>query len=98
MRPVHLADRAAEDVLDFGECQRLGFLLWPPIATAFVMFWLDFIIGNDWTVAAPVAVALFGTRGLTHAGIAAWWLLTLCVLAVTAVCFGRAVEREHRLD
>ncbi|HEX6403154.1 MAG TPA: hypothetical protein VF003_08385 [Pseudonocardiaceae bacterium] len=64
----------------------------------FVMFWVDFVIGDDWTVAATVALALLGTWGLTHAGIVAWWLLPLCVLAVTTVSIARAVEREHRHD
>ncbi len=26
-------------------------------------FWVDFIVGDDWTVAAAVAVALVGTWG-----------------------------------
>jgi hypothetical protein len=63
---------------------------------AFVVFWVDFIIGDDWTVAATVALALLGTWGLTRAGITAWWLLPLCVLAVTAVSIRRAVNRELR--
>jgi hypothetical protein len=65
---------------------------------AFVMFWIDFIIGDDWTVAATVAIALLGTWGLTHAGVVAWWLLPLAVLAVTAVSLRRAVRREVRED
>jgi hypothetical protein len=65
---------------------------------AFVMFWVKFIIGDDWTVAATVALALLGTWGLTRAGVVAWWLLPLAVLAVTAVSLRRAVEREVRQD
>ena len=65
---------------------------------AFVMFWIDFIIGDDWTIAATVAIALLGTWGLTHAGVVAWWLLPLAVLAVTAVSLRRAVGREVRED
>jgi hypothetical protein len=65
---------------------------------AFVMFWVDFIIGDDWTVATTVALALLGTWGLTRAGVVAWWLLPLAVLAVTAVSLRRAVERELRHD
>ena len=65
---------------------------------AFVMFWVEFIIGDDWTVAAVVALALVGTWGLTRVGVVAWWLLPLAVLAVTTVSIRRAVERELRQD
>lgn len=65
---------------------------------AFVMFWVEFIIGDDWTVAATVALALLGTWGLTRAGVVAWWLLPLAVFAITAVSLRRAVEREVRQD
>jgi hypothetical protein len=65
---------------------------------AFVTFWVEFIIGDDWTVAATVALALLGTWALTRAGVVAWWLLPLAVLAVTAVSLRRAVERELRHD
>jgi uncharacterized membrane protein AbrB (regulator of aidB expression) len=65
---------------------------------AFVMFWVDFIIGDDWTVAAVVALALVGTWGLTTAGIPAWWLLPVAVLGVTVVSLRRAVNRERRRE
>ena len=45
-----------------------------------------------------VALALVGTWGLTLAGVVAWWLLPLAVLAVTTVSLRRAVERERRHD
>lgn len=65
---------------------------------AFVMFWVHFIIGDDWTVAATIALALLGTWGLTRAGVPAWWLLPLAALAATALSLRRAVNRELRLD
>lgn len=65
---------------------------------AFVRFWVDFVIGDDWTVAATVALALLGTWGLTRTEVVAWWLLPLSVLAVTAVSIRRAVQRELRHD
>ena len=65
---------------------------------AFVMFWVDFILGDDWTVAATVALALVGTWDLSRAGFVAWWLLPVAVLAVTAVSLRRAVGRELRQD
>ncbi len=64
----------------------------------FALFWVDFILGDDPTVAATVAVALVGTWGLTEAGVPAWWLLPVAVLAITAVSLRRAVLRERRPD
>jgi hypothetical protein len=42
---------------------------------AFVQFWIDFIVGDDWTVAAAVLAALLATGGLQRAGLPAWSLL-----------------------
>lgn len=51
----------------------------------FFAFWYDFIVGDDWTVAAAVVVALAVTALLAHSGIAAWWLMPLAVvLSLTA--------------
>lgn len=52
--------------------------------TGFGRFWYSFIIGDDWTVAAAVLIALLGTWGLLTAAITAWWLLPLVVIAATA--------------
>jgi len=46
----------------------------------FGRFWYDFIIGDDWTVAATVSVALLATWLLHLAGVDAWWLLPLAVV------------------
>ncbi len=46
---------------------------------AFARFWWNFIVGDDWRVAAGLAVAFAGTWVLTHHGITAWWLLPLAV-------------------
>lgn len=51
----------------------------------FFEFWYDFIVGDDWTVAAGVVVALALTALLAHNDIAAWWLLPVAVvLGLTA--------------
>jgi hypothetical protein len=44
---------------------------------AFVRFWWNFVVGDDWRVAAGLAAAFAGTWLLTHHGVAAWWLLPL---------------------
>jgi hypothetical protein len=47
---------------------------------SFGRFWWDFVIGDDWRVAALVAVGLGATAALAAGGVNAWWLLPLVVL------------------
>jgi hypothetical protein len=51
---------------------------------AFIAFWIDFILGDDWTVAVTVLAALLGTWGLVRAGLPAWWLLPAAAVVATA--------------
>ncbi len=52
--------------------------------TGFFEFWYDFVVGDDWTVAAGVIIALALTALLAHNNIAAWWLMPIVVaLALT---------------
>jgi hypothetical protein len=46
----------------------------------FGRFWWNFVVGDDWRVAAGLAVAFWGTWLLTHHGVVAWWLLPLAVV------------------
>ena len=57
---------------------------------AFLRFWYDFIVGDDWTIAAGVVAALALTAVLVHTGTAAWWLLPLAVVAVLGISHARA--------
>jgi hypothetical protein len=58
--------------------------------TGFGRFWYGFIIGDDWTVAATVAMALLVTWLLHLAAVAAWWLPPLAAVAVIGVSLRRA--------
>jgi hypothetical protein len=60
---------------------------------AFGRFWWDFIVGDDWRVAAGVALALGLTALLTHNGVNAWWLLPLAVGALLAGSVWQAGRR-----
>jgi hypothetical protein len=60
---------------------------------AFVRFWIDFVTGDDWTVAATVLVALLATGGLVLAGVSAWWLLPAAAVGSSAVSLRRAATR-----
>jgi hypothetical protein len=54
-------------------------MIWRWLA-GFGRFWYEFIIGDDWTIAATVAAALTATWTLHLAGHDAWWLLPLAVV------------------
>jgi hypothetical protein len=56
----------------------------------FGRFWYGFIIGDDWIVAATVAVALVVTWLLHAVAVAAWWLPPLAAVAVVGVSLRRA--------
>jgi hypothetical protein len=56
---------------------------------AFGLFWWDFIVGDDWTVAAGVAVALGLVAILVDQGVNAWWLLPLAVALLTGISVWR---------
>ena len=62
---------------------------------AFADFWIGFVVGDDWTVAAAVFAALLGTWGLVLAGVPAWWLLPVAALGSTAVSLRRAARRAR---
>jgi hypothetical protein len=62
---------------------------------AFGEFAYDFVIGDDWVVAAGVVIALAVTYALAHgAGLAAWWLVPAVVLVLLPVSLWRAVRRK----
>jgi hypothetical protein len=61
----------------------------------FVRFWIDFIVGDDWLVAAGAGLALLATWGLVVAGVSAWWLLPPAVVLAIAASLRRAVRRER---
>ena len=48
----------------------------------FANFWWDFLIGDDWRVAAGIVIALTLTALLAATSVPAWWLLPLAVAAV----------------
>lgn len=60
--------------------------------TGFFQFWYDFIVGDDWTVAAAVVAGLILTALLARfAG--AWIVLPLVVLIFLGVSLRRASQK-----
>ena len=52
---------------------------------AFAAFWYDFVVGDDWRIAAGVVLALFVTWGVSRSGAPAWWILPLGVAVFLGV-------------
>ena len=48
-------------------------------------FLWDFVVGDDWRIAAAVAAALVVTLVLANNGITAWWLLPVVVGVILSV-------------
>jgi hypothetical protein len=60
---------------------------------SFGAFWYDFVIGDDWHVAALIVAGLGLTALLTHlAHVNAWWLLPLVAFAALAWSLHRATD------
>jgi hypothetical protein len=58
----------------------------------FARFWYDFFVGDDWTVAVGVVIALAATYGLSRAGVNAWWITPAVVLILLAVSVRRSAR------
>jgi hypothetical protein len=67
-------------------------IAWP---VAFARFWYRFIIGDDWTVAAAVAVGLGATALLVRQHVNAWWLVPLIVVVIVRVSVQRSARRTR---
>jgi uncharacterized membrane protein len=60
---------------------------------SFGAFWYDFVVGDDWRGAAVVVLALALTALLVHtAGVNAWWLLPVGVVAALGWTLHHAIK------
>jgi hypothetical protein len=59
---------------------------------AFLRFWYDFVVGDDWRVAAGVVVALAITAVLADRGVAAWWVMPVAVIVILFASLRRATR------
>ncbi len=62
---------------------------------AFGHFWYDFVIGDDWRVAAGVVVALAATYALSRTSVPAWWVLPVAVAVLLPFSLWRQVRRRR---
>lgn len=56
----------------------------------FLAFWKELLIGDDWSVAAGVVVALAVSAALVHAAILPWLWLPLAIALVLTASLRRA--------
>jgi hypothetical protein len=57
---------------------------------AFLHFLWDFVVGDDWRIAAGVVVALALTALIADTSVAAWWVLPVAVAVVLGTSVWRA--------
>lgn len=57
------------------------------------LFLYDFVIGDDWTIAAGIAVAFGATYGLLQTSAPAWWVMPVAAVVVLAFSVVRANRR-----
>ena len=62
----------------------------------FGAFWWDFIVGDDWRIAAGIIAALGLTAALAHNGVTAWWVMPVSVAVMLGVSLRHAVGRRPR--
>jgi hypothetical protein len=58
----------------------------------FGRFWWNFVVGDDWRLAAGVAVAIAVTWLLAREDLNAWWLLPVAVALLLAESLRRATR------
>ena len=58
----------------------------------FLLFWYDFIVGDDWLIAVGIVAALALSAFLAHRGLAAWWLMPAAVVMLLAASLWRATQ------
>src|SRR3954452_804851 len=63
---------------------------------AFARFWIDFILGGDWTVAATVLGAILVPCGLVRWGNPTWWFLPATVIGIPVVSLRRVTKEARR--
>lgn len=59
----------------------------------FLLFWYDFIVGDDWIVAVGVAALLITLRQLAQRQINSWWLMPPVVVGLLALSLWRETRK-----
>jgi hypothetical protein len=62
---------------------------------AFGLFWYDFVVGDDWSIAVGVVAAIAVAALLVNAGVNAFWLVPLAVAGLLAASLWRVSGSEE---
>jgi hypothetical protein len=60
---------------------------------AFLAFWYDFVVGDDWRVAAGVVIALAVTFAVSQTSLSSWWVTPVIVGVLLIGSVLRAARR-----
>ena len=63
---------------------------------AFVGFWYEFIVGDDWRVAVAVVAALAITSVIATTAVPAWWVLPATVAILLPLSLWRVARTRPR--
>jgi hypothetical protein len=61
---------------------------------AFLRFWYDFVVGDDWRVAVGIGLGIGLTAILASADVAAWWVMPVVVAVTVVASLRRAVASD----
>ncbi|MBV9592431.1 MAG: hypothetical protein JO147_01340 [Actinobacteria bacterium] len=61
---------------------------------AFGLFWYDFVVGDDWRVAASVVSALLITCLVSLSSVPSWWIVPAALVVLLPVSLWRATKRR----
>ena len=61
---------------------------------AFLAFCYDFVIGDDWRIAAGVAAGLAVTYAVSQTSVPSWWVMPALVVIVLPASLWRATRRR----
>lgn len=62
--------------------------------TAFGRFLWDFVVGDDWRIAAGVAISLGVAALVAGAGAVAWWVVPVAVMLLLAFSVWRVARQS----
>ena len=65
------------------------------LVVAVARFIYRFVVGDDWTVAAAIVLALAASGVLVADHVSAWWIVPFTAIFMTGVSLRRSAGRHH---